>query len=581
MQTRARVERAGERGASTAIDARSRARSRSSSRRAPTTAPTPRPCSPRCSPTPAASVRVGISGAPGAGKSTFIEALGLHLVAQRPPRGGARGRPVEHAQRRLDPRRQDAHGAAHALARRVRAPVAHGRHARRRRPPHARGAAAVRGRRASTWCWSRPSASASRRSTVAAMVDLFLVLVAPGGGDELQGHQARDHGARRPRGRQQGRRRPRRRRRPHTAVRLRRALHLVAPAHPGVDAAGAHVLGAASAPGSPRSGTRSTSSGDADAGELAGPPGRPGPRVDVVGGHRRPPRRPRAPTPRVAGLARRLEADVAAGGTTPTAAARSRRRRLPGPASRLSGGPSRLKVGDGRIPTEMTVSPRKRCSPAAAGGDRRARRSSSTRVVGRRAARTVDQVTALLERNEARFRPWCATRTTSWRSSTPTDASCTRARSPSASSASTSSRSRQRRVRAHPPRRPGPRARAFQTVTSRRHGGRPDRVPAAATPTAAGAPSKRVGTNLLDDPSVEGIVISARDLTDRRRAEADLREAQERFRSAFEHAPIGMALISLDGALFRVNRALVQILGAVGVRAARVTDHRPQPPRRP
>src|SRR2546430_13499129 len=28
----------------------------------------------------------------------------------------------------------------------------------------------------------------------------------------------------------------------------------------------------------------------------------------------------------------------------------------------------------------------------------------STRVVGRRAARTVDQVTALLERNEARFR---------------------------------------------------------------------------------------------------------------------------------------------------------------------------------
>ena len=60
---------------------------------------------------------------------------------------------------------------------------------------------------------------------------------------------------------------------------------------------------------------------------------------------------------------------------------------------------------------------------------------------------------------------------------------------------------------------------------------------------------------------MQGIVISARDLTDRRRAEAELREAQERFRSAFEHAPIGMALISIDGRLFRVNRALVQILG--------------------
>jgi len=70
-----------------------------------------------------------------------------------------------------------------------------------------------------------------------------------------------------------------------------------------------------------------------------------------------------------------------------------------------------------------------------------------------------------------------------------------------------------------------------------------------------------LGTNLFDDPNVAGMVLSARDLTDRRRAEADLREAQERFRSAFEHAPIGMALVSLDGRLFRVNRALVGILG--------------------
>ena len=70
-----------------------------------------------------------------------------------------------------------------------------------------------------------------------------------------------------------------------------------------------------------------------------------------------------------------------------------------------------------------------------------------------------------------------------------------------------------------------------------------------------------VTTNLLDDPAVEGFVISARDLTERRRAEADLREAQEGFRSAFEYAPIGMALTAIDGNLFRVNRALVQILG--------------------
>jgi len=70
-----------------------------------------------------------------------------------------------------------------------------------------------------------------------------------------------------------------------------------------------------------------------------------------------------------------------------------------------------------------------------------------------------------------------------------------------------------------------------------------------------------VGTNLLDDPAIAGMVVTARDVTDRKRTEADLNEAQERFRSAFDHAPIGMALTSLDGHFFRVNRALARILG--------------------
>ena len=70
-----------------------------------------------------------------------------------------------------------------------------------------------------------------------------------------------------------------------------------------------------------------------------------------------------------------------------------------------------------------------------------------------------------------------------------------------------------------------------------------------------------VATNLLDDPAIDGLVISARDLTDRRRAEADLREAQERFRSAFEYAPIGMALVAPDGRWLKVNQALCEISG--------------------
>jgi len=64
-----------------------------------------------------------------------------------------------------------------------------------------------------------------------------------------------------------------------------------------------------------------------------------------------------------------------------------------------------------------------------------------------------------------------------------------------------------------------------------------------------------------DDPSFEGLVVSCRDVSERRHAEAELCEAHERFRSAFEHAPIGMALVGLDGRFVRVNRALAQMLG--------------------
>jgi PAS domain S-box-containing protein len=48
---------------------------------------------------------------------------------------------------------------------------------------------------------------------------------------------------------------------------------------------------------------------------------------------------------------------------------------------------------------------------------------------------------------------------------------------------------------------------------------------------------------------------------DRHAAQAALRESERRFRLAFDHAPIGMALVRLDGRWFQVNRALCEILG--------------------
>src|SRR6202022_5156237 len=40
-----------------------------------------------------------------------------------------------------------------------------------------------------------------------------------------------------------------------------------------------------------------------------------------------------------------------------------------------------------------------------------------------------------------------------------------------------------------------------------------------------------------------------------------LREPQQRFRNAFQNAPIGMALVGLDGRFLDVNGALCQLLG--------------------
>lgn len=52
------------------------------------------------------SLRVGITGVPGAGKSTFINALGVHLIRDRGENvGGAERGPVESHLRGKHPRR--------------------------------------------------------------------------------------------------------------------------------------------------------------------------------------------------------------------------------------------------------------------------------------------------------------------------------------------------------------------------------------------------------------------------------------------------------------------------------------------
>ena len=56
-------------------------------------------------------------------------------------------------------------------------------------------------------------------------------------------------------------------------------------------------------------------------------------------------------------------------------------------------------------------------------------------------------------------------------------------------------------------------------------------------------------------------VVSVRDVTEHKRTETELREATTRFRVAFDSAPNGIALVSVDGQLLQVNPALCDILG--------------------
>ncbi|MBI4467923.1 MAG: PAS domain S-box protein [Acidobacteria bacterium] len=52
-----------------------------------------------------------------------------------------------------------------------------------------------------------------------------------------------------------------------------------------------------------------------------------------------------------------------------------------------------------------------------------------------------------------------------------------------------------------------------------------------------------------------------RDISRQRTAEEALRESEARFRSAFDHAPIGKAIVAQDGRFLQVNRAFCEIVG--------------------
>ena len=132
------------------------------------------------------AVRVGITGSPGVGKSTTIDALGSMLTRQGHKVAVLAVDPSSTPHRRLDPCRQDAHGAARHRPQRFHPPLAVLRHAGRR---------GGKTRETMLLCEAagydvilvETVGVGQSEIAVADMTDFFLVLVLPGGGDELQG----------------------------------------------------------------------------------------------------------------------------------------------------------------------------------------------------------------------------------------------------------------------------------------------------------------------------------------------------------------------------------------------------------
>lgn len=61
--------------------------------------------------------------------------------------------------------------------------------------------------------------------------------------------------------------------------------------------------------------------------------------------------------------------------------------------------------------------------------------------------------------------------------------------------------------------------------------------------------------------AIEGGVVVFRDVTSRNAMLEKLRDSEERFRSAFDFAAIGMSLVALDGRWLRVNRSFCELVG--------------------
>ena len=154
---------------------------------AATTRSRPRSCSPGCCRTPAAPTASASPACPAPASRRSSTPSARELTASGNRVAVLAVDPSSSLHRRQHPRRQDAHDPPRGRRRGVHPAVADVRASSAAWPGRPARRSSSSRRPGSTSCSSRPSASASPRSTVANMVDTFLLLTLARTGDSLQG----------------------------------------------------------------------------------------------------------------------------------------------------------------------------------------------------------------------------------------------------------------------------------------------------------------------------------------------------------------------------------------------------------